>query len=361
MVRAAVVPSPTVGGDRVVPRASWALEDAPVTERDPRAGGQPTERDIMIKGRRIAAGCVVALLALTGCGKTVDKLAEKATGCKNIDAQKGKAECNGVNVDASGNAKLPADFPKELAPPAGTKLYSAIKTDTGGTTAWAVTGTIQGKTADVAKALESQWKKAGYKISENSIASGSDGTGGSIVAQNDTYQVRAGFGQNTVNSKDGGVYLTLTVSELSAAEKDAASSSSDSSSSSSASDDTGSVSSTGGGSTAPGASVPDGFPSGLAPPKGAKVVSGFKTTSNGKDTYAVSYGVDRSVKDAYGDVKAQVTGAGYDVVVDQLTTSGSQSFGTLQAKKGDATVNVIVGADTSQGSGKQTTVTITTG
>ncbi len=117
-------------------------------------------------------------------------------------------------------------------------------------------------------------------------------------------------------------------------------------------------SSTSGGSPTIGEGLPDGFPSDLAPAKGAKDVHGINTTRNGQRTIGVSYGVDDDVKAAYERVKAQAKSAGYQLRVDEVTSAGDNSIGTLQGTKGGSTISVLVGADV-QGSGSKTMVTMT--
>ena len=95
--------------------------------------------------RKVAAAAVVLVLAFTGCGKAAEKLAEKATGCKNIDVNnKGaNAECNGVNVSTSGDGKVPDGFPKELAPPKGARIYYSLADKTSeGKPEWNVSASI---------------------------------------------------------------------------------------------------------------------------------------------------------------------------------------------------------------------------
>lgn len=137
-------------------------------------------------GRRLVVMAFAVVLVANGCGKVAEKagerIAEKATGCKNIDvSDKGaKASCDGnsVNVDNDGNvstkdkdgnettfgvgAELPADWPAELAPPDGTKILTTSTTSTNGKKSWLVVAAVPGDVESVSEGIKDQLAAAGF-------------------------------------------------------------------------------------------------------------------------------------------------------------------------------------------------------
>jgi len=300
-----------------------------------------------ISGRKVTAAAFAVLLLATGCGKiaekATEKVAEKATGCKDIDVNQsgGSATCNGTgaNVDANGKAKLPDGFPKELAPPSGSKVYSALSNkDADGNATYVVTASLDGSAKDVAARLKQQLGDAGYEITDDGLSEGSEGVGGSISAHNDTYEVRASFGQNATGKDDGGVYVTLSVRELTDDEK--------ATTTTAAADDPGSddtTETTEGSSDQGGdSSLPSGFPSDLAPPDGSKILASTSNTSNGVKSFYVVAAVRGTVQEIVDGIKAQLTGAGFEIVNDSVNDIGGSKSGVLSATSDTYTAAIVV-------------------
>ena len=267
--------------------------------------------------RNTVLATFVTAVALSGCGKIVEKAVEKASGCKdiNINDKGGSAKCGNNSVDVGGNSKIPEGFPSELKPPSNAKLYAAIKDTSNGTPAFILTMVVPGDAKDVGAALKRQLTRAGYSISDDSISEGSSGVGGSLQARNAKYEAGYIFGQNpNTAEQDQGTYITLTVRELTSDEQHETTTTSDSSGSGSPSSTR--VDSNGGDSSSSGTSLPSGFPVALAPPDGSKITMATKNTSDGKTTYLVSAELNGSVDDVYKGVKSQVTSAGYTVSGD---------------------------------------------
>ena len=295
----------------------------------------------MRNGRRVAAGAFAALLMVSGCSKVAEKAAEKATGCKNIDVNNGggNVNCNGqnANIDVNGNAKLPSGFPAELAPPKGTKIYSAVSNKgTDGRTVFSITASVQGEPKAIAAGLVKQFKDAGYTIQSNSISSGSDGVGGNITAQGKKYGVTALFGTNTTGKDDGGTYITMNVRELSADEL-AHTTVPDTSGESSDPTET-----TEGNSSTSGQSLPDNFPSDLAPPDGTKILQATTGTYSGKNTWYVLAAVPGTVKDVTDGIKAQLTGAGFTIAYSGVQETSGYSTGTVSGKSDTLTAAISI-------------------
>ena len=306
----------------------------------------------MGNGRKVMAGAFVALLLMSGCSKVAEKAAEKATGCKNIDLNNGNganAECNGqkLGIDVNGNAKLPDGFPAELAPPKGTKIYSAIsdKSATGLTT-FSITASLQGDPKAVANGLLRQLKDAGYTISNNSISSGTDGVGGNITAQGKKYGVVAIFGQNTTNAKDGGTFITMNVRELSPEEAnqttvpDTTEQPGDTTETTAGSDN----------SSTSGQSLPANWPSELDPPAGTKILSATANNFGGKNSWYVLAAVPGSVDDIVAGLKSQLTSAGFTIAYSGTTEANGVKLGTVSGAS--ATLTAAIGVGNSVASGQ---------
>ncbi|MBX3287678.1 MAG: hypothetical protein KF703_20190, partial [Actinobacteria bacterium] len=102
-----------------------------------------------------------------------------------------------------------------------------------------------------------------------------------------------------------------------------------------------------------GAELPEGWPSALAPPSGADIVSAI--TSNG--TLSVTATLDRPVRDVYEALKAQLDDAGYELSNDSYTKSDSGDVAGLSATGDDFDVSVTV--TPGDGSGSLVTMSLT--
>jgi len=86
-------------------------------------------------------------------------------------------------------------------------------------------------------------------------------------------------------------------------------------------------------------SLPAGFPSALKPPKGAKLTSAVKSTSNGSVNFNLMMMLPGSAKSASATLKALLDNAGFTISDDGLTEGSDGVGGTLSAH--DDTWNVM--------------------
>ena len=88
------------------------------------------------------------------------------------------------------------------------------------------------------------------------------------------------------------------------------------------------------------ASLPDAWPSDLAPPADLKIVAA--NTSSNPTAMTVIGSLDGDVNSVYDAIKAQVTAAGYTIESDNVTDVGGSPTGTLVANGSEWTVAVAV-------------------
>ena len=102
-----------------------------------------------------------------------------------------------------------------------------------------------------------------------------------------------------------------------------------------------------------GASLPDGWPSDLAPPDGVKIVTASSNAVDGKATMSVLAEAGGTVEEWATGLKSQLTDAGYTIDNDTSTSGSDGSYAGLSAS-GDYDVFASVSDGSDEG-----TVTIT--
>lgn len=108
-----------------------------------------------------------------------------------------------------------------------------------------------------------------------------------------------------------------------------------------------------------GATLPEGFPDELAPPKGTKLTaSSTQTSSTGGKQFYVMGQLDGKVKDVYDGLKSQLTDAGYTIDTDNFLNSSTGDLGTLAASNKKYKVNASVIANTDSAGGTVVTMTV---
>lgn len=190
--------------------------------------------------KRAFAGAVAvaAVLVTGGCSKVADKAADKAAEKAIESASGGKAKVddgkvtvedgkgNKVEIDENGvktsgkdgtssatygdDAKLPDGWPKELAPPKGTKIVASSSTESAGGKQMLVTGLIEGDVKDVYQGLLDQIQGAGYSIDSKNYLESSTGDLGTVQASNNDDTVTASVAAAT-GSDSGKTSVTMTV------------------------------------------------------------------------------------------------------------------------------------------------------
>ena len=194
----------------------------------------------MITKRAATALIAAALLAgTTACGAAADKVSEKAGekiaekaiedqtgGNADVDISDGgvkvsDGEGGSYEVDADGNVsgssgdgsyemgegtKLPDGWPKDLEPPSGAKLVSAITTgDT-----MSVVANVDGPIRDVYEAVKGQLTDAGYDLSNDSYTSAGGGDFAALSGKGDDYEAVVTLTTDTSGGSGTVVTMSLT-------------------------------------------------------------------------------------------------------------------------------------------------------
>ena len=93
----------------------------------------------------------------------------------------------------------------------------------------------------------------------------------------------------------------------------------------------------------PGASLPQGWPTALTPPKSITIVSSSSSESGGKKQLYVTGEATQSLDQVYAAVKQQLTGAGFKIGTD--LRSEASDFVSVQAKSDAFDADVSVSSD----------------
>lgn len=165
----------------------------------------------MISARAIGRiGIAALLLTGVGCGKAAEKVAEKATekaieneagGDADVDLSNGKVKVSdgkggSSEVDVSGDADLPDDFPADLEVPGTTKVLLSSSSSADGRNLQQVTVYFDGSVADVYEAYKQQLTDAGYEIESDTSGDQGGSSFGSATASNDRSTVSAIFSED---------------------------------------------------------------------------------------------------------------------------------------------------------------------
>jgi len=174
----------------------------------------------MTIGKRLTAAALAVSLGVVGVGcggdsndDAADKLAEKiaesqGAGDVDIDSDSGKIkitddEGNESEIDTSGSAKLPDDWPADLAVPDSIKLISSNTTTSDGKKSMSISGQTNADAESIFEELKKTISDAGFDIAFES--SGTDYS--SISGDSATASVNASVVTNT--SEDGQLLVTL--------------------------------------------------------------------------------------------------------------------------------------------------------
>jgi hypothetical protein len=172
--------------------------------------------------RGAVAGLVglVLVVGASGCGQIGEKIAEEAveqnTNCDNvdIDASEGgfSGDCEGeeIDVNASGNASLPDDWPADLAPPEGANISSSTSLEGPPRTLGVIAG-IDGDPAAIYSGIKDQLTAAGYTI-ESDIST--DDGGGTVTATGPEWTANVIVSTIAAEALDGNVGVTYSLTAL---------------------------------------------------------------------------------------------------------------------------------------------------
>lgn len=183
--------------------------------------------------RTVMAGGLALALVVSGsaCGKVAEKVAEKATGCEDIDAagEEIGAECDGVSskVDSDGNAsvtdedgnsfdvsadgtgELPEGWPANLAPPEGTRIISSTVSSGN----LSLTAGIDGDVTAVYEGIKSQLEGAGYTIEADTVTSAGTGDVASVTASGPDVDASVSVSENQAQAEYGTVLVNWVLTE----------------------------------------------------------------------------------------------------------------------------------------------------
>lgn len=198
----------------------------------------------MKKARLVLVAAAGLVLLSSGCGKIADKvgerageeIAERATGCENIDVSENgaSAECDGVKVDTDGStvevtdsegnvvsggtgAELPDDWPAGLEPPEGTKVLVSNSGTYSGNRSWNVIAAVPGTVDQIVAGLKAQLEGAGFEVIDSVSDAGGSKTG-SVSGDSDTLTAAISVSDAFATSgayeiPEGSVGVTFTMSE----------------------------------------------------------------------------------------------------------------------------------------------------
>lgn len=189
--------------------------------------------------RTMAAGglAVVLVVAGAGCGKAAETLAEKASGCEDIDASGDEvgAECDGVSagVDAEGNVAvtdqdgnstdlsgqgdgtLPEGWPSDLALPEGASIVASNVTQD--PKAFTVIAAADGDPTAIYEDLRTQMEGAGYTIDSDSSSDAGGGAFSTLTASGPDYDASLSVAEGVGAGQEadlGSVNITWTLTEV---------------------------------------------------------------------------------------------------------------------------------------------------
>ncbi len=184
--------------------------------------------------RVVAAGAVALALVVggAGCGKVAEKVAEKASGCEDIDASGDEvgANCDGVSagVDADGNVAvtdedgnsfdasadgtgaLPDEWPADLAPPEGAGIVSSTVTDAN----LSVTAGLDGDVGEVYEGIKTQLEAAGYTIDYDTVSDSGAGQVGSVAASGPEWDANVNVSTNNGDTSLGSVLVVYSLTKV---------------------------------------------------------------------------------------------------------------------------------------------------
>ncbi len=176
--------------------------------------------------RGVAAGLVGLALVIgsTGCSKVGEKIAEEAvernTDCKDVDinADEGgfAGDCGDlgeIDVNASGGAELPSDWPTDLTPPEGFSIETSTATDSP-VRSLNVIGALDGDVATVYEGIKTQLTEAGYTIDADSLADGGTGPTGTLSATGPEWTASVVVTEDVSGVLDGNVSITYSLNAL---------------------------------------------------------------------------------------------------------------------------------------------------
>lgn len=183
--------------------------------------------------RTVMAGGLALALVVGGsaCSKVAEKVAEKASGCEDIDASGDEvgAECDGVSskVDSDGNAsvtdedgnsfdvsadgtgELPEGWPADLAPPEGTRIISSNVSNGN----FSVTAGIDGDVTAAYEGIKSQLDRAGYTLEADTVTSAGIGDVASVTASGPGFDASVSVSENQAQPEYGTVLVNWVLTE----------------------------------------------------------------------------------------------------------------------------------------------------
>jgi hypothetical protein len=109
-----------------------------------------------------------------------------------------------------------------------------------------------------------------------------------------------------------------------------------------------------------GASLPDDWPSDLAPPDSVKLITSNTSTSGGDQVMTVLGEASGSIDDYQSAIEGQVTDAGYEVTQSTSKDVTGGGYAGMTATKGDQTLVVAIAGDPARKDSVTITMTITT-
>ncbi len=213
----------------------------------------------MNKKRAMAGiGATAALLILGGCGKAVDKIAERAAEKAIGDAAGGDLDISGdgftfrsgdgeisyqvdddgnvvmrgpdgevITADSDGNmtmsgpdgettyttgenAEVPDGWPRFLAPPDGATLLTSHASTEGDQRVGSITAEVDGPVEDTYEGYKKALQAEGFEIGSDSFTQSSGGDFASLSGQRGDLEVNIGIGSGSGDRP----YLTISVSGL---------------------------------------------------------------------------------------------------------------------------------------------------
>ena len=167
---------------------------------------------------RAAVISAASAVALTGCGNAVDDLAEGAVekALENEIGPSAEVQIDGdsFTVDTeegsitAGAGSVPEDFPSDVPLPDGEVSF-AQRLDSGEGLGWSVVITTGGDPATVAEQVSNDLESAGFSVENASQFGGTDGAGGTVLAEKDDLSVLV-----LVAGEGGETVVTYTVSQM---------------------------------------------------------------------------------------------------------------------------------------------------
>jgi hypothetical protein len=108
--------------------------------------------------------------------------------------------------------------------------------------------------------------------------------------------------------------------------------------------------------------LPEEWPEALTPPESIDIVSSNTTKEGGTTTLFVTATTEAPVADVVAELKAQLEGAGYEIVAETVTeTEGGGSSGNLGAQGPEASVSISLAKDVEGLASVLYTVTLSAG